>query len=263
MSTLTIRSPAALIKRRILRQLPSRPASTSRKTFAPPAGIEPARRQILPLVAAALGVALLLHALAWFTLSRGSHDAVVVKAKTPPIEIEITKPKPLEQAVAQPPPRVAPPSSPPPTASKPRAAPPKAVTPAPAITPAANPAPAQEASPVPAAARETPTPAAAPAPVVSERVTPARGNAAYLNNPAPKYPVMAQSRGWEGQVLLNVHVLADGKPDTVNVTQSSGRNTLDDAAVKAVTEWIFVPAKRGQTAIDGWVQVPIDFKLGK
>jgi len=74
---------------------------------------------------------------------------------------------------------------------------------------------------------------------------------------------MARSRGWEGQVLLNVHVQASGRPDQIEIVQSSGRNTLDEAALKAVREWLFVPAMRGATAVDGWVQVPIDFKLGK
>ena len=34
------------------------------------------------------------------------------------------------------------------------------------------------------------------------------------------------------------------------------------AAVAAVKRWTFVPAKRGDEAVDGWVNVPIDFKLG-
>ncbi|MEE2494145.1 energy transducer TonB, partial [Pseudomonas aeruginosa] len=37
--------------------------------------------------------------------------------------------------------------------------------------------------------------------------------------------------------------------------------SLDQAAVKAVKRWSFVPAKRGDKAEDGWVSVPIDFKL--
>lgn len=43
---------------------------------------------------------------------------------------------------------------------------------------------------------------------------------------------------------------------------SSGRRMLDTAAVAAVKRWTFVPAKRGDEAVDGWVNVPIDFKLG-
>ncbi|HHQ9972856.1 TPA: energy transducer TonB [Pseudomonas aeruginosa] len=101
-----------------------------------------------------------------------------------------------------------------------------------------------------------PAPAAAPAPL-----TPPSANAGYLHNPAPEYPALAMRRGWEGTVLLRVHVLASGSPSEIQVQKSSGREALDQAAVKAVKRWSFVPAKRGDKAEDGWVSVPIDFKL--
>ncbi|MDQ9120365.1 energy transducer TonB, partial [Pseudomonas aeruginosa] len=75
------------------------------------------------------------------------------------------------------------------------------------------------------------------------------------------YPALAMRRGWEGTVLLRVHVLASGSPSEIQVQKSSGREALDQAAVKAVKRWSFVPAKRGDKAEDGWVSVPIDFKL--
>lgn len=98
--------------------------------------------------------------------------------------------------------------------------------------------------------------APAPAPL-----TPPSANAGYLHNPAPEYPALAMRRGWEGTVLLRVHVLASGSPSEIQVQKSSGREALDQAAVKAVKRWSFVPAKRGDKAEDGWVSVPIDFKL--
>ncbi|MGQ9981663.1 energy transducer TonB, partial [Pseudomonas aeruginosa] len=110
--------------------------------------------------------------------------------------------------------------------------------------------------PAPAAPPAPPAPAAAPAPL-----TPPSANAGYLHNPAPEYPALAMRRGWEGTVLLRVHVLASGSPSEIQVQKSSGREALDQAAVKAVKRWSFVPAKRGDKAEDGWVSVPIDFKL--
>ncbi|MDQ2322943.1 energy transducer TonB, partial [Pseudomonas aeruginosa] len=110
--------------------------------------------------------------------------------------------------------------------------------------------------PQPAAPPAPPAPAAAPAPL-----TPPSANAGYLHNPAPEYPALAMRRGWEGTVLLRVHVLASGSPSEIQVQKSSGREALDQAAVKAVKRWSFVPAKRGDKAEDGWVSVPIDFKL--
>ena len=76
-------------------------------------------------------------------------------------------------------------------------------------------------------------------------VTPASANAAYLKNPAPEYPSLAQRRGWEGTVLLRVHVLASGKPGEIQIQKSSGREALDDAALSAVKRWSFVPGQAG------------------
>ena len=58
-----------------------------------------------------------------------------------------------------------------------------------------------------------------------------------------------------------MHVLASGQPDSVTVAKSSGYQILDEAALKAVMQWAFAPARRGQAAIDGWVQVPLSFKI--
>ncbi|KUY85839.1 hypothetical protein WS50_00025 [Burkholderia territorii] len=96
----------------------------------------------------------------------------------------------------------------------------------------------------------------------AEPVTAPRFAAAYLRNPAPDYPDIAQRRGWEGTTFLNVHVLANGRADQVLLSASSGHDALDDAAVAAVTDWRFVPAKRGAESTDGWVRVPVVFKLG-
>jgi protein TonB len=101
----------------------------------------------------------------------------------------------------------------------------------------------------------------APPPPAPEPVTEARGYAGYRNNPAPDYPVQAQNRGQQGKVVLNVHVLASGKVGEVTVSKTTGFKILDDSAIKAVMNWSFEPAKRGQTPIDGWVKVPLDFKI--
>ncbi|CAG0989853.1 hypothetical protein MTYP_02224 [Methylophilaceae bacterium] len=108
----------------------------------------------------------------------------------------------------------------------------------------------------------TAEPPAPPAPpVVEEPVTEATGYAGYLQNPAPEYPAAAQRQGWEGKVVLRVRVLANGTASSVEIKQSSGRKILDQAAVKAVKGWLFSPSKRGNTPIDGWATVPIEFRL--
>ena len=108
-----------------------------------------------------------------------------------------------------------------------------------------------------------PPPAPPPAPL---RVAPpaevaAHEGANYLKNPRPAYPELAQRRGWEGEVLLRVRVSQDGRPVTISVQKSSGRDLLDTAAVEAVRGWSFVPAHQGSQAVAGWVTVPIVFHL--
>jgi protein TonB len=123
---------------------------------------------------------------------------------------------------------------------------------------AAQPEKAAMASAAPPASASMPI-AAAPAP--EPVVTPPIGNAGYLHNPPPHYPQIAQEEGWEGRAVLRVHVDASGHPISVELHQSSGHDVLDKAALAATRQWTFVPAKRGATPIDGWVDVPLDFRL--
>ncbi len=179
----------------------------------------------------------------------------------PPIEIELTRPAPppvVPQPVVAPPvvpqPVVAPP--PPPVDEfaarpAPRKAPPR---------PKAPPAPAPEPAPIQPPAPVAPAVPAPPA-LRPPAATPPSANADYLRNPPPEYPEFARRRGWEGTVVLRVHVRATGVPSEIQVQQSSGRDVLDAAATQAVRRWTFVPAKRGDLAEDGWVSVPIGFSL--
>lgn len=188
----------------------------------------------------------------------------IVPPQIPPMTIEFSQPappvvEPLPPVQSPPPPPVVEP--PPPVvdelAAKP--APKKIPKPKPVPKPVAKPV---EPPPAPSTpAPPTPAPVAPPAPPAPAPVTPASANAAYLKNPAPEYPSLAQRRGWEGTVLLRVQVLASGKPGEIQIQKSSGRQQLDDAALAAVKRWSFVPAKQGDVAQNGWVSVPIDFKI--
>jgi len=220
-----------------------------------PAGLAaPRRRGTIVLVALIAGV----HLAGVAVLSGTRAPAAHIPA--PPISIE------LVTAAVEPPPAPAPaPRLPaPPKVARPSAAAPRpaAAAPAPAAALASDTAPpvaaASDALAVAAAGAgpSVPAPAATP-----EKISEPRGYAGYLDNPPPAYPLSAQKRGLEGQVVLKVHVLANGQPDSVAVARSSGHAILDDAALKAVAQWTFEPARRGQSAIDGWVQVPLNFKI--
>jgi len=85
--------------------------------------------------------------------------------------------------------------------------------------------------------------------------------AAYLNNPKPEYPIVANRMGWQGRVVLNVEVLASGLPGQIKLHQSSGHDVLDNAAMQAVHSWRFVAARQGGQVIAKWLLVPISFML--
>jgi protein TonB len=63
-------------------------------------------------------------------------------------------------------------------------------------------------------------------------------------------------------VLLRVQVGADGLPRHIEIRTSSGSGRLDEAALEAVRRWKFVPARRGDEAVEAWVLVPVAFSLG-
>ncbi|CCE23233.1 energy transducer TonB [Methylotuvimicrobium alcaliphilum] len=118
----------------------------------------------------------------------------------------------------------------------------------------------QESAPSAAAALQSQQHDAMAAPR-NDIFVPADSNAAYLNNPKPVYPMYARRRGWEGTVVLRVHVGADGHTQRVTIQRSSGHDVLDESAMDAVKEWRFVPAKRGEIAEASWVKIPIVFHL--
>lgn len=148
---------------------------------------------------------------------------------------------------------------------------PAAVAPAPRTVPVAAAVPVEVAptvatetavSPVAESAKQA---AAPPAPSVAPRaeqtVTPPVFNAAYLRNPPPRYPPAARRNSEEGTVVLRVLVTTDGTASRTELDRSSGSTSLDSAALEAVRNWRFVPARRGAQNIEDWVRVPVVFRL--
>jgi len=214
-------------------------------------GAKHSRNQIGLIVGAV--VVLVLHAAVIAFVSQPM-EIVSIQHKAPLLTLDIApppppplpeiKPKPLQQIAETKPVVRQPPVK-------------QASTPVPVVqslTESSSPS----ADTVQVAVAAVPTP---PPPPVPEPVTEPRGYAGYLNNPAPNYPLAAQKHGLQGKVVLKIHVLTNGQPDNISIAKSSGYAVLDEAAVKAVTTWVFEPAKRGKTAIDGWVNVPINFNL--
>ncbi len=146
------------------------------------------------------------------------------------------------------------------------------------VNSATTPRHAPPVSATPAAARETPLatsptePAISPTELASDPVgqtehpgdqvqVAARFDAASLDNPRPVYPLAARRRGLQGGVLLTARIRADGSCAEVRLARSSGHPLLDRAAVTAVQQWRFLPARHGETPVDSWVNIPITFRL--
>ena len=75
----------------------------------------------------------------------------------------------------------------------------------------------------------------------------------------PDYPEIARASGTEGTVLIQALVGKDGKVKDTKVVKSVP--VLDDAAVKAVKQWVFKPALSNNKPVAVWVAVPVRFSL--
>jgi protein TonB len=96
---------------------------------------------------------------------------------------------------------------------------------------------------------------------LSTPLTEPRYEADYLQNAKPSYPSLSRRLREQGTVLLRVLVSAGGEPKQIQLLKSSGYPRLDDAALRAVEDWRFVPAKRGHEPLEAWVQIPLQFSL--
>ena len=184
----------------------------------------------------------------------------------PPVpKVEATPPKPQ--------------TSPPPLAVRPQVKPaitraPTAVAPLPMAiadpTPPVN-APTGTTVPQPVlapitasvAAVAVPTPAtpAPPAPPAPAAVQLPSSDADYLQNPRPPYPPISRRLNEQGNTTVRVLIGADGQPQRAEISKSSGFARLDEAAVKTVMGWRYVPGKRGGVADAMWFNVPINWVL--
>lgn len=82
----------------------------------------------------------------------------------------------------------------------------------------------------------------------------------YLHRPNPVYPPLSRQRREEGTVLLRVSLDAQGIVRDIAIERSSLFNRLDQAALEAVRQWRFIPARRGSATLPSSVIVPIEFK---
>lgn len=77
----------------------------------------------------------------------------------------------------------------------------------------------------------------------------------------PVYPPASRRMDEQGAVRLRVMVDERGRPQEVQVAESSGFPRLDEAAVSAVRRWVFAPAVQDAVAVPTWTQVSVVFQL--
>lgn len=230
---------------------------SSEFSFLPESSVE--RRQWL----FALGISIFVHLSIWWARDHldfsKTTEAVPIKTMTVSL---VPAPGPVAAPTPAPPEpkkQVEPP--------KPKPKP----LPVPKPKPVVKPQPVKESEPEPTRepAKESSSEASAPSKPAPSNATGAPGghyegpslHANYLNNPKPEYPSTARNMSWEGKVILQVHVHPNGNVGSVSVARSSGHEILDEAAMKAVRLWKFVPAKRDGVPVESHVHVPINFNL--
>ena len=84
-----------------------------------------------------------------------------------------------------------------------------------------------------------------------------------LKKVEPPYPSSAREKGLEGTAVIRVEILENGQVGDVAVKKSSGHQELDEAAIKAVKKWRFVPAKDKDTGdpVKCFTNFPVVFRL--
>jgi protein TonB len=178
-------------------------------------------------------------------------EPVPEPVKPEPVREVRHEPKPVERVVVpEPAPERAVEPPPPP--------PPQSITEVPVPPP---PVPVIVAVPEPQPI--TPAPQVVQTPQEPEEITMTSQmlTAIYLRNPKPSYPNLSRRLSEQGTVLLRVFVTMAGDATRIELKASSGFTRLDNAALNAVQNWKFVPAKRGEQPVAAWVVVPIKFSL--
>lgn len=170
------------------------------------------------------------------------------------------------------------PEQPKPEPPKPQPAPPKTVpivkkaVPTPPVTPKIRNTPSEKAitaPPEPPAPPEIvsepapPAPPAVPAPAPPAPAMPKTISSGieYIEPPQPVYPPAARRMGEEGRVMLRVLVNEKGRPERVEIQQTSGSPRLDEAARQAAQRAVFKPHIENGRAIAVFAIIPIKFQL--
>jgi len=82
----------------------------------------------------------------------------------------------------------------------------------------------------------------------------------YLSNPPPTYPTLSLRLSEQGKVVVRVLIGKNGRALDARIAQSSGFDRLDQAALRAVLNWRYMPGTVDGQPQDMWFDAPINFK---
>lgn len=83
----------------------------------------------------------------------------------------------------------------------------------------------------------------------------------HAHSPKPAYPLALRDLGVSGVVWLRVWVDNTGRPREIELAKGSGYRLFDEAALRAVQHWRFVPAKNEQQSLASWVEFAVRFEI--
>ncbi len=78
---------------------------------------------------------------------------------------------------------------------------------------------------------------------------------------SPEYPSLAREAGVEGTVMAHALVGRDGHVLRAEIDPEHSIPMLDEAAVRALRQWVFKPALLNSRPVEVWVAVPFRFSL--
>ncbi|GBG57611.1 hypothetical protein SPFL3102_00912 [Sporomusaceae bacterium FL31] len=84
-----------------------------------------------------------------------------------------------------------------------------------------------------------------------------------LSKVEPSYPTAARQAEQQGTAILSVQILENGRSGVITIIQSSGYDLLDNAAMAAVKQWRFAPAKdlTSGKSVSCYSTLPVSFSL--
>jgi TonB family protein len=99
------------------------------------------------------------------------------------------------------------------------------------------------------------------APSLAVTVPDVRTEGTLIKKVAPVYPPMARSAGMQGTVELHLHITPQGTVDVVR--RLSGQPMLANAAIEAVKQWRYDPAKLNGKPVEMETTVRLVFSVGR